>query len=159
MERLKFIYEDERGVTCFDRYFAYLSSIAEQLPAEVREFACDHGRYELNGPRTLHDSWLAEFRGVNDYSDSAAVSRELRVVLLLPSHRRTVSMTYSRVHGFSASMTPTRWPTKPVDLLVHEFSVLEDGLVRHVVEFDSDSWYEVVFSEFSFVERDCISDR
>ena len=59
---LQHIYNDERGVTCFDRYFDHLTRVAHSWPPALRDFAQEDARYVLNGPRTLHDAWLCQLR-------------------------------------------------------------------------------------------------
>lgn len=54
MKSLKYIYQDDYGVTFFDPYFEYLRQIEADMPEPMRSFALDIGRYELNVPRTLH---------------------------------------------------------------------------------------------------------
>jgi hypothetical protein len=159
MGLLNHIYEDDRGATCFDRYFKYLASVRHRMPAVLSEFALDPARYALNGAKTLHDSWLMDFDARADLDDPGAVRRSLSVDLKLATHARLVTLMYRDVQKLNSVLVPDRWPHTPADLLVHEFTVTDDGLLRHAVEFDRGVWYDVLFRGFAFLEREATSSQ
>lgn len=153
MQRAKHIYKDSRGVTCFDRYFAYLSTLRDRMSHEMFQFATDPERYEPQGTRTLHDAWLVHFSTSADHTNPTQVARTLSVSLELSSHDLELTIHYEGVQELSGSLVPRKRPVRPADLLVHEFSMQPNRLLRHVVEFDQDVWYETVFATFSYNER------
>jgi hypothetical protein len=153
MQRAKHIYKDNRGVICFDRYFAYLSTLRDRMSHEMFQFATDPARYESQGERTLHDAWLVEFNTTADHSNPTQVARKLSVSLELATHDLELTIYYEGVQELTGSLVPRKRPVRPADLLVHEFSMQPNKLMRHVVEFDQDVWYETVFSTFSYKER------
>ncbi|MBP1152169.1 MULTISPECIES: hypothetical protein [Methylocaldum] len=152
MKKLTHIYENEQGITCFDQYFDYLNCIKAEMPARLVAFATDRRRYQINGESTLHDAWLKSMSVSKQYAEGAAVISVVQVCLLLATHRTEVILNYSGVVAVSCSFEPDRWPSQPVDLLVHEFSKVEKGMFRHFMQFDRSVWLEVKFTEFSFQE-------
>ena len=144
---LQHIYNDERGVTCFDRYFDHLTRVAHSWPPALRDFAQEDARYVLNGPRTLHDAWLCQLR-VNKMNSPAVVTTTVELELELAADQSHLKLHYLDVSGLHTQLTPVRWPDKPVDLLVHEFSQDDEGMFRHVLVFDRGVHIDIRFGAF-----------
>lgn len=157
MNLLLHIYENDEGVTCFDRYFKYLKSIEKEMPQALAGFAMDPGRYELRGPRTLHDAWLMSLNVNKAYASEAGstVNTAVALGLLSAAQDSSIELHYCDVEEFRSSLSPDRWPDRPVDLLTHEITKVGDGLFRHHLQFDRSAWVQVSFRQFSFscVER------
>ena len=64
------IYQNELGITKFNKYFSYLKDIRNKIDPYIYEFFSDERKYQLRGERTLHDSWIQDFK----------ISRELKTV-------------------------------------------------------------------------------
>jgi hypothetical protein len=150
VKKFTYIYENEQGITCFERYFDYLNSIRVEMPTRLMAFATDSRRYVLNGEGTLHDAWLKSMSVVNEYPEGMAPLSVVQLRLLLASHQTEIVLDYSGVVAVSCSLEPDRWPNQPVDLLVHEFSKLEKGVFRHFIKFDRGVWVDLEFTGFDF---------
>lgn len=150
---LKHIYVDERKATCFDRYFSYIESVKNEFPVDLYAFASDFSRYELNGPKTLHDAWLEEVKISTRYAHDSNVIAASEVVLRLrQAFEGAITVAYSGVQAFEYRNVPDRWPDRAMDLLVHEFSVESDGLYSHTLVFDQGVVMKVLFRDFSLEE-------
>lgn len=149
---LKHIYQDERRVTYFDPYFAYIESVKSELPPGLHAFASDVSRYELNGPRTLHDAWLEDFRCSTDYAQDSNEIKTATVTLRLRRRKGrggTTVLTYSGVEGVEYHGMPSSWPDRARDLLVHEVTVHADRIYSHALVFDNDIAMNILFRAFS----------
>ncbi|MFA6095075.1 MAG: hypothetical protein WC757_04295 [Candidatus Paceibacterota bacterium] len=151
MIEFKYIYENEIGITCFDKYFEYLDGIKTNMPKNIREFATDKARYTLSGDLTIHDSWLKAINFEKTFAGEMMVT-DVRLGLLQATHKKELWLNYSGATGYSCSLLPNRWPFKPIDLLTHEFTMLDKGLFKHAVQFDRGVWFEVTFSNFELTE-------
>ena len=149
--KCRFIYDDENGVTRFDRYFEYLVQVSGRMPAALSEFALDPRRYELTGPLTLHDAWLETLLLDQSYepNSNSLASRSVRVRLLLANQNR-LDLDYRDVTCVEYSAIPSQWPDKAKDLLVHEFQIAEAGSFSHLIQFDGDVWLRLTFKEMSW---------
>ena len=152
MSKFEYIYQNEAGFTCFDRYFNYLSMMKNHMPSALYEFANDSSRYDLNGKRTLHDSWINSLDISYTYEKES--SCKVLLSLKLAHSGNHLQLEYSGITAFSNQLTPEFWPNRPVDLLTHEFTVVSDGFIKHVIEFDRGVWFEVLFSSFTYTEYD-----
>jgi len=143
------IYENDKGVICFDRYFEYLRKIAQGMPGPLAVFAMDPGRYELNGPRTLHDGWLKSLNVIKEYGDpECTVNTSVYIGLRLPTNGAILTLSYFGVLQLQTTLEPTRWPIRPVDLLVHEFTQKNSGEFQHLLQFDRGVGIRVTFTSF-----------
>lgn len=154
MTTLTRIYENEHGVTCFDRYFEYLRSIDADMPDPMKRFALDPGRYELSGPRTLHDAWLRNLRVNKEYDISQqSVRTSVQLELQLAVAQMSLGLKYRDVTEIQTQLTPERWPERPVDLLVHEISKDKAGRFRHVFVFDRGVTVDISFGTLEILEE------
>lgn len=64
------IYQNKLGITKFNKYFSYLKDIRDEIDPYIYEFFSDERKYQLRGEKTLHDSWIQDFK----------ISRELKTV-------------------------------------------------------------------------------
>ena len=97
------------------------------MPEPLVSFATDISRYQLNGENTLHDSWLKDLHIKKNYDQSIIKYSEVELCLLQASHRKEIKMTYHNVNSFNCSLKSERWIDRPVDLLLHEFSKINDN--------------------------------
>ncbi len=150
MKKLVHIYDDADGITRFNRYFGYLNSVKNELPEGLLAFATNEDHYALNSSVTLHDSWLRSLDVKKEYSSAGDSRSVVTLKLLHAMHESVISLVYSPAAELSCQLTPTHWPDRPVDLLIHEFSMVEPGKFRHFVQFDRGVWIEIFFHEFAF---------
>jgi hypothetical protein len=133
------------------QYFAYLERVKREFPPSLAAFAFDHGRYELNGDRTLHDAWLQSVTAKKVYGPNRTVSTSVELHLLHSSHERHITLRYGGVAALSYSLPSGKMPPRPCDLLVHEFTV-SSGFFVHRILFDGGEWLEVSFLNFEVDE-------
>lgn len=152
MNPLIYIYENHLGFTCFDRYFEYLKSIEAEMPEPMRSFALDIGRYELNGPHTLHDAWLRAFY-LDQEIKNQQVRKSVHLDFELASDKRILTLKYKNVIAIKTELNSSHWPDRPVDLLVHEISKCEQGLFRHIFIFDRDVKIDISFDFLEVEEK------
>lgn len=153
MTSLIYIYENELGITFFDRYFEYMQSIERRMPASLKNFALDAGRYELNGLRTLHDAWLTAFSIGKEYDSlEQLVQTSVQIDLQLAASQKSLGLKYLDVTAIQTQLTPDQWPARPVDLLVHEFSIDEAGQFRHFLKFDRGVYVVISFRFLEVIE-------
>lgn len=150
---LQHIYECELGMTHFDTYFAYLKTVEQEMPAGLASFALDEERYVLRSDSTLHDAWLEGFSLASRYSASGDKDTIVTVDLLHSSHEYVLRLAYLDVVKVHFAVGPQA-STVPVDLLVHEFTVLEPGVFQHLMCFDKNEWISICFKGFEFTRRD-----
>lgn len=140
------IYQDDIGVVRFDRYFQYIDQIKSSMPPELAGFASDTARYQLTGPRTLHDARLKSLNVEHRFDGNAITFASVTLNLLLASQECLV-LKYVGASGIIFLSDPVRWPDKAVDLLIHEFLVEHNNLFSHLIEFDRGVWLKVTFSD------------
>lgn len=150
---LNHIYVDQNRINQFDKYFSYVESIKSSVPAILHDFASDVSRYELNGKKTLHDSWIDEITFRRKYiSGSNEIASSGLTVRLLLAEGGWISLAYSDVVGHEFQGFSNKWPDMAVDLLVHEFSLESDAIFSHTLVFDRGVYLKIFFRGFSFIE-------
>lgn len=153
LNELKHIYECSLGITRFDKYFAYLKTVEHEMPPLLADFASDKERYLLRSDSTLHDAWLKNFSLQSRYSVSGDKESIATLDLLHSSHEFVLRLVYLDVVKVHFAVGPQA-STSPVDLLVHEFTVLEPGVFQHLMCFDKNEWISIGFKGFEFTRRD-----
>lgn len=130
-----YIYENEMGFVCFDRYFEYLLSIKDMLPPSTYEFFSDIERYSLDSKKTLHDAWIEMIKiaqiGVGRNEDIS-----IGIDLLGPSHDLGFEIVYSGVVGFNLKLAGARRRPGRQDLMGHELRLNANSCIEHVIKFD-----------------------
>ena len=149
MRPFSFIYVDDKRTTCFDRYFVELNRIRSMLPQGLADFATCEARYTLDGEKTLHDAKIIGFDLQSTVSPEQVWERNLTLRLLQALGREEIRLSYSGVFDVQLCFQPDEWPHRPVDLLVHEVSVIRPGVFRHLLEFDRGVFVDVEFSAFA----------
>jgi hypothetical protein len=148
VRKFKRIYYD--GVSWnFSKYFEYLGDVADDMPHSLRDFAGAVESYILNGSQTLHDSRILSFNvskiyGVN-FSPGETV---IEVRLVDQFFEGRVVLRYEKVSSFDFS-EPNLMGDKPADVLLHEFSIVADGVYSHHIVFDHGGEFYVEFGCFS----------
>ena len=117
------------GEVTWDRYFAYLEKISEQLPDPLRSYAREWGHYSLDGKNSLHDAWLVGFKVGHKGSDN-----ELALEFLGAWHDRRHVLRYLDVRAYSFNFQ-VNFLHGDRDVLVHEFTLEEDASITHEILF------------------------
>jgi len=147
---MRYIYTDQSGVFQFDRYFAYLQTIRDELGEQIYAFAADRGRYCLDTPGTLHDSWLAIlFLTLHPAEKSA--SKSVSIELLGPFHDRNIIFSYLDVVSVDIRFDFSN-ANSQVDLLVHEFRI-SNGVIEHECQFDGGRHLTIGCKRIECVEK------
>lgn len=149
---LKYIYECDLGITRFDKYFEYLKVVEKEMPPLLASFALDKDRYVLRSNATLHDAWLTKFGLENRYAESEIAESVATLELLHSSHEFVFQLVYSDVVKAEFSLGFRALCQRPVDLLVHEFTILEPGVFQHLIHFDKGEWISIGFKRFGFTQ-------
>lgn len=149
LDRFEFIYEDCSGVLHFDRYFEYIKKCRNKMPSVLWDFASDSARYTLGGESTLHDARLKSLCICNESTvgEEIFVSTDVAICLTLAGGG-DLEIVYGDVSSVVYEKPMHHWLNKPIDLLAHEFAVV-DGGYRHRIEFDRGAKFQVVFTDFT----------
>jgi hypothetical protein len=154
MAIFNYIYEDEEGIICFDRYFEYLDKIKNIIPDDLYGFASDKERYSLHSKGSLHDSWLVSL--VLSVDNPAKTSEQcltnVRIKLLGPYHDRIYELFYVNVKRYLFANESTLHVLARSDLLFHEIRINSNNRIEHVIKFDNDINIFIECSKMSFQE-------
>ncbi|WNH53221.1 hypothetical protein [Stenotrophomonas oahuensis] len=147
--------ENEWGAWEFDEYLDYIESVSHLMPEHLGQFAGSYSSYELTSSNTLHDSRMVTLSLSKEVGDDGVTSvARMDVVLLHQSHEKHVLLSYSGIIGYSAFETEILDRVRGVDVLLHEFSLLEGRGYRHAVLFENGGGYVVDFLHFEVKYRE-----
>jgi hypothetical protein len=126
----------------WQKYEAYLASIATKLTPELLDFATADWHYNPRDHRSLHDSWMQRMI-IREADGNEARPRQLAIELELlgPYHDGMTRLSYEGVVAYACSlslvpkMPDTRSPHG--DWLIDEVRLSDSGHVIHEVCFDS----------------------
>lgn len=158
MSKLRYISDNEAGITSLDGYFRYLESVRERMPKNLLDFATNIDNYALRTPSTLHDSWLLSLVCANEYVNGC-VKTDVLLKLLHSSHDSIISLSYKGVTSLNTEKSSRELSTRATDLLFHEVDVVSTGLFRHLLEFEDDSFIEIVFRDFEYSMLEVVSSE
>lgn len=121
----------------FDKYISDLVSNKTKLPAQLFAFATNLDRYELNHPRSLHDSWVTSLTIAENRNPKRPFDTWLSISLNLlgQQHDRDILLTYKNVKSYELVGRENELnynDTFHGDVLTHKVS-LEKGLCRHII--------------------------
>jgi hypothetical protein len=145
----------------FERYYAYLASIRDQLPKEAYKYAVApwHYNFGLDDPRCPHDAWVdvITLKEVAQGRDQATRELEMSVRLLNAQHTGYITFNYTGVARYSFQMwdvTTTPLPQTSNrghhDWLIDEIRLSESGLVVHEVVFALGSHWLIECKSLSY---------
>lgn len=154
---MRFIFTDGMGVTHFDAYFNYLSSVKDIFPRPLYEFVGDKTRYSLSDPKTMHDSWIEKLiikeSATEDEPNRRVVSIEAH--FLGPYHDRIFNFLYQQVVAYTVSY-PEKLSAVPKnghgDVLVQEFLITERDDISHEINFSTGGNLHIVCREIEITE-------
>lgn len=135
-----------------DPYWEYLAQIRDQMPDDIFNFASDTENHDLESPNSLHDAWL-EWIKIGEESHPS--NRKLRTIVvdaryLGPRHDRYIHMRYNGVSEYRftnlSGSGDNRGTAPHGDLLVHEVTMVADGLFSHELVFSMGATFLVIFN-------------
>lgn len=151
----KYIYENDSGFFCYDKYFKYIEEIKHKMPLSVYNLASDRERYDISSKKSLHDSWLISL--IISCTDSAQEPSKcvtsITLKLLGPFHDRIYTICYEDVNEYSLAKKKAKRNDRHNDLLHHEIRVTEEGSFEHVMTFDNAMSFFVSCSMLLFEEN------
>jgi hypothetical protein len=149
-----YIYDNDSGFTCYDKYFKYIDEIKDKLPLEIYLFASDKDRYDLSNRKSLHDSWITslsvDYNDVPEDKDQFATTVNLE--LLGAYHDRKFILSYDNVYQYSIVKIHTKSRLRRDDLLIHEIRISDQGYLEHTIQFDGGLTFFVSCKLFAFKE-------
>jgi hypothetical protein len=134
-------------------YLLYLESVKHLMPAHLFAFAANSENFGLTSPNSLHDAWLenwsiAEVALANERGKRLI---EIRARFLGPQHDRHIFLTYKNVGSYTMR-NPEEFEMPPYiahgDLLIHELTVVREGLFEHELQFSRGTVFSVQFTDF-----------
>jgi hypothetical protein len=134
-------------------YMRYLESVKHVMPIELFAFASNKENYDLNSPNSLHDVWLEEWNVAEVRQSAERLDRLIQINsrFLGPRHDRYICLVYKSVQHY-AMHNPEEFGMPPRsghgDLLIHELTIVREGLFEHELRFSRGTVFEVQFREF-----------
>jgi len=117
------------------------------------EFASNPENHDLSSPNSLHDAWLEQWciAEVSLSNERRKRLVEINARFLGPRHDRHIFLTYKNV-GRYTMQNPEEFEMAPHiahgDLLIHELTIIQDGLFEHELRFSRGTVFSVQFSGF-----------
>jgi hypothetical protein len=137
-------------------YWSYLETVKDIMPAELFAFASNPTNHDLSSPNSLHDAWLEEWSIAEVTLPNEKRSKrliEIRARFLGPQHDRHIYLTYKNVGHYTAH-NPEEFASPPTgrvghgDLIIHELTVVREGLFEHELMFSRGTVFSVQFTGF-----------
>lgn len=134
-------------------YARYLESVKHLMPTHLLAFATNPENFDSSSPNSLHDSRLEEWSiaEVAQANERGKRLIEITARFLGPQHDRHIFLTYRNV-GRYAMRSPEEFEMPPHiahgDLLIHELTVVRDGLFEHELRFSRGTVFSVQFTDF-----------
>jgi len=125
------------------------------MPAHLFAFAANAENFNLSSPNSLHDAWLEEWSIAEVALPNARKKRliEIKARFLGPQHDRHIFLTYKNV-GRYTMQNPKEFEMPPTgrvghgDLLIHELTIVREGLFEHELRFSRGTTFSVQFTDF-----------
>src|SRR5262245_31308590 len=137
-------------------YERYLETVKHIMPADLFAFAANFENFNLSSPNSLHDAWLGEWSIAEVTPPNEKRSKrviEIRARFLGPQHDRHIYLTYRNVGSYTMQ-NPEEFEMPPTgrvghgDLLIHELTVVREGLFEHELRFSRGTVFSVQFTGF-----------
>ena len=136
-------------------YLRYLESVKHLMPADIFAFAANSENFDLTSPSSLHDAWLEEWSIAEVALPNERKKRliEIKTRFLGPRHDRHIFLTYKNVGSYTMQ-NPEEFEMPPIgrvahgDLLIHELTVVQEGLFEHELRFSRGTVFAVQFTGF-----------
>jgi hypothetical protein len=136
-------------------YERYLESVKDLMPAHLFAFATNPENFNLRSPNSLHDAWLEEWRIAEIALPNERSKRliDIHARFLGPRHDRHICLMYKNV-GRYMMQNPEQFEMLPAGrvghghLLIHELTVVREGLFEHELRFSRGAVFSVQFTGF-----------
>jgi hypothetical protein len=143
----------QRGGGDYRPYARYLESVKHLMPAHLFAFAANSENFDLSSPNSLHDAWLEQWCIAEVALPNERRKRliEINARFLGPQHDRHIHLIYKNVGSYTTH-NPEEFERLPRnahgDLLIHELTVVRDGLFEHELRFSRGTVFSVQFTDF-----------
>jgi hypothetical protein len=141
---MRFVRKDERGRWQLDDYLDFLSGNAERFPPGAREFALSSWHYDFKHVQCPHDSWLGEFKIMENSSDERNQTRvvEIGARFFGAYHNGYFELFYEGVSSYSLKFNSTGGSTNQGhgDWIIDEIIMHNSSMVHHEIELRQATW-------------------
>ena len=145
------IYQNELGITKFNKYFSYLKDIRNKIDPYIYEFFSDERKYQLRGERTLHDSWIQDFKISRELKTVENTNSSIELRLLLADWENVLILNYYDAFFEKIPFEIFDEQHLQNDLLVHELQWdQQTKRYRHIICFDNDVDLVINFAAFKY---------
>lgn len=145
------IYQNDLGVTKFDKYFCYLDNIRDEIDPYIYDFFSDEKKYQLRGQETLHDSWIQDLKIFRDLKNEEIVSSNIELSLLLATWDNVLILNYNDAFFEKIPFEIFDHQYAKNDLLVHELQWCKHmKRYRHIICFNNDIDLIINFSSLRY---------
>ena len=129
-------------------YWTYLSSVRAKMPPHLYSLAANPENHDLKSPNSLHDAWLERFELV----ELRRRNLQINLCLLGPQHDRHINLSYKGVmnygiHNPDKFIAPHTLDKGHGDLLVHEVTIIDEGLFSHELLFSKGTDIYIEFTD------------
>lgn len=147
----KLIYQNDLGITKFDRYFRYLDDIRDEINPYIYNFFSDEKKYQLRGKETLHDSWLQDFKISRDLKTEENMNSSIELSFLLANWESVLILNYYDAFFEKIPFEIFNNQYSQNDLLVHELKWNQQTKrYQHIICFDNDIDLIINFANFKY---------
>lgn len=145
------IYQNELGITKFNKYFSYLKNIRDEIDPYIYEFFSDERKYQLRGEKTLHDSWIQDFKISRELKTAENTNSSIELRLLLADWENVLILNYYDAFFEKIPLEIFDEQHSQNDLLVHELQWDQQiKRYRHIICFDNDVDLVINFAAFKY---------
>jgi hypothetical protein len=138
-----------------DPYWLYLESVKHIMPADLFAFAANSENHDLSSLNSLHDAWLESWNitEVTPPDDRRDRSIQIDARFLGPNHDRHICLIYKNVGSYKMH-NPERFSSPPTyrtghgDLLIHELTIIREGVFEHELLFSRGTVFLAQFKAF-----------
>lgn len=145
------IYQNELGITKFNKYFSYLKDIRDEIDPYIYEFFSDERKYQLRGEKTLHDSWIQDFKISRELKTAENTNSSIELRLLLADWENVLILNYYDAFFEKIALEIFDEQHSQNDLLVHELQWdQQTKRYQHIIYFDNDVDLVINFAAFKY---------
>lgn len=151
---MQYIKSTEDGIE-LHAYLAYIRDCGPVLPPGAREFVMAPGRYDLQSPSCLHDSWVESISILEAGSGERRQNRvlQIEIVLLGAFHDGYHFLRYAGVRNYSALISKSVRGEAKIghgDWMIDEVTMESEGLVKHAILFAETGSWEIVCDDIAY---------
>ena len=145
------IYQNELGITKFNKYFSHLKDIRDEIDPYIYEFFSDERKYQLRGEKTLHDSWIQDFKISRELKTVENTNSSIELRILLADWENVLILNYYDAFFEKIPLEIFDEQHSQNDLLVHELQWdQQTKRYRRIICFDNDVDLVINFAAFKY---------